>query len=131
MSSSSLFRKPFSPKKAPQRKATTISPLQMDAAERSREFMLDYTSAHMQLGAGYFTFDKETGDWYNETTGESTHMAKKAKNATSTNKEVQKIQKENLVLQEENNMLKVKNEILVDMVAEIYSEYSEYEHSHA
>lgn len=123
MSSSSLFRKPFSPKKAPARKATTISPLQMDAAERSREFMLDYTFAHMHLGSSYFTFDIETGEWYNETTGESSFVPKKAKNLS--NKEMQKFQRENLVLQEQNNMLKVKNEILLDMVSELYSEYNE------
>ena len=59
-----LFRKPFSPKKAPPRKAATISPLQMDAAERSREFGLDYNHAHMRLGDFHFQFDLETGDWF-------------------------------------------------------------------
>ena len=60
----SLFRKPFSPKKAPPRKATTISPLQMDAAERSREFGLDYNHAHMRLGDNHFQFDPDVGDWF-------------------------------------------------------------------
>ncbi len=64
MSTGSLFRKPFSPKKAPPRKATTISPLQMDAAERSREFGLDYNHAHMSLGSQHFKFDSETAEWF-------------------------------------------------------------------
>ena len=64
MSTSSLFRKPFSPKKAPVRKATTISPLLMDAAERSREFGLDYNYAHFQFGKHHFGFDPENGQWY-------------------------------------------------------------------
>ncbi|CAF0954505.1 unnamed protein product [Brachionus calyciflorus] len=117
-------RKPFAPKKAPPRKATTISPLQMGAAERSREFLLDYTYAHTFLGNNYFTFDPETGDWYNESVGEQHGNKSKAKVMTSMSKDAQKIQKENLHLQEENNLLKVKNEILLDMVAEICSEYS-------
>ncbi|CAF0954525.1 unnamed protein product [Brachionus calyciflorus] len=124
MSTSSLFRKPFAPKKAPQREATTISPLQLDASERSREFLLDYTYAHMKIGSNYFTFDPETGDWYNESVGEQHGNKSKAKVMTSLSKDAQKIQKENLQLQEENNLLKVKNEILLDMVAEICSEYS-------
>lgn len=64
MSSNSIFRRPFSPKKAPPRKATTISPLQMDAAERSREFGLDYNHAHMLLNTQHFQFDPETGEWF-------------------------------------------------------------------
>ena len=39
------------------------------------------------------------------------------------NKDVQKLQKSNQNLQEDNNMLKVKNEILIDMIAEVYSEF--------
>lgn len=64
MSTTSLFRKPFSPKKAPPRQATTISPLQMDASERSREFGLDYNHAHMLLGTQHFQFDPESGEWF-------------------------------------------------------------------
>ena len=60
----SIFRRPFSPKKALARKATTISPLQMDAAERSREFGLDYNHAHMRLGDNLFQFDTEIGEWF-------------------------------------------------------------------
>jgi hypothetical protein len=52
------------PKKAPQRKATTISQLQMDAAERAREFALDYKSAHMMLGAQHFRFDTQNAEWF-------------------------------------------------------------------
>jgi hypothetical protein len=33
------------------------------------------------------------------------------------------LQKEALHFQEENNLLKVKNEILIDMIAEVYSEF--------
>lgn len=131
MSTSSLFRRPFAPKKAPPRKATTISPLQMDAAERGREFLLDYTHAHMFLGNEHFSFDPETGDWYNDNTGQN-YTQQLAPNSnkmniknitTSMTKEAQKIYKESQQLQEENNLLKVKNEILIDMVAELCSEY--------
>ena len=54
----------FSPKKSPARKATTISPLQMDAAERAREFGLDFNDAHMLLGEKEIRFDPENGEWY-------------------------------------------------------------------
>ncbi len=40
----------------------------------------------------------------------------------STNKEIFKLQKGNQQLQEENNLLRVKNELLLDMIAEVYSE---------
>ena len=39
------------------------------------------------------------------------------------NKDTNKMQKHNQILQEDNNMLKIKNEILVDMIAEVYSEF--------
>ena len=41
---------------------------------------------------------------------------------TSNNKEISKLQKGNQQLQEENNLLRVKNELLLDMIAEVYSE---------
>ena len=54
------------------------------------------------------------------------HTPKKANNNSNTkpadNNEFKKIQKNNFQLQEENNMLKVKNELLLDMISEIYSE---------
>jgi hypothetical protein len=59
----SIFKKPFSPKKAPLRKNITISPLKLDAAERAREFGLDYGSAYLRLNEHYIKFDPETGDW--------------------------------------------------------------------
>lgn len=37
-------------------------------------------------------------------------------------KELNKLQKNNQQLQEENNLLRVKNELLLDMIAEVYSE---------
>jgi hypothetical protein len=64
MSTVSLFKNPFMPKKAPIRKATTISPLQMDAIQRGREFDLDYSSAHFMLGVQHYRFDLETGEWF-------------------------------------------------------------------
>ena len=64
MSTTSLFKNPFSPKKAPPRKSVTISPLQMDASERAREFGLDYNDAHMLLGDRVYRFDPEIGEWY-------------------------------------------------------------------
>jgi hypothetical protein len=63
MSTSSLFKNAFAPKKAPPRKANTVSQLQMDAAERAREFALDYKTAHMALGAHHFRFDAVHGAW--------------------------------------------------------------------
>lgn len=57
---------PFAPKKAPPRKATTISPLKMDATERSKEFGLDYVSAHCSLDDNLeLFFDLESADWIN------------------------------------------------------------------
>ena len=35
---------------------------------------------------------------------------------------MQKLKKTHMQLQEENNMLKIKNELLLDMIAEVYSE---------
>lgn len=54
----------WKPKKSAPRKATTISPLEMDAAERAREFGLDYSDAHMMLGNKELCFDSENGEWY-------------------------------------------------------------------
>jgi|688.fasta_scaffold2455406_1 hypothetical protein len=59
----SIFKKPFAPKKAPPRKNITLSPLKLDAAERAREFGLDYGSAYIKLGGQVIKFDKENGDW--------------------------------------------------------------------
>ena len=64
MSTVSLFKNPFMPTKAPKRRATTISPLQMDAKTIGREFDLDYSSAHMLIGNQHFKFDLETGEWF-------------------------------------------------------------------
>jgi hypothetical protein len=54
----------WKPKKSAARKATTISPLEMDAAERAREFGLDYSDAHLMLGNKELRFDSESGEWY-------------------------------------------------------------------
>ena len=64
MSTGSLFKTKFSPKKAPARRTITISPLQMDASERAREFGLDYNDAYMILGEQIIRFDPENGEWY-------------------------------------------------------------------
>lgn len=64
MSTTSLFKSKFSPKKAPARKIITISPLQMDASERAREFGLDYNDAYMILGDQLIRFDPENGEWF-------------------------------------------------------------------
>ena len=168
MSSTSLFRKPFSPKKAPKRKATTISPLQLDAAERSREFGLDYGNAHMSLAESLqLVFDPENGEWmegmmtlaYNSIIhiflipsltcklfvflcvldqrrssrdhsssadrfgggGGSRHHQHQHGGAASS-KELDKLRKVNQTLVEENNMIRVKNEVMLDMLAEVFSE---------
>lgn len=39
-----------------------------------------------------------------------------------SSKELNKLQKGNQQLQEENNLLRVKNDLLLDMIAEVYSE---------
>ena len=44
-------------------------------------------------------------------------------NSSASQKEFQKLQKSNQNLQEENNLFKVKNEVLIDMIAEVYSEF--------
>jgi hypothetical protein len=154
MSTNSLFKNLFMPKKAPARKTNTFSQLQMDAAERAREFDLDYKSAHMLLGAQHFRFDTQNGEWFDGTycfffrslkpnintiylaisfkdgTGEYTYPnnGQRSKRQDvhlnrSNSKEVQRMQKSNQQLHEENNLLKVKNEILIDMMSEICSEY--------
>lgn len=57
-------KNPFQPRRAPARKATTISPLQLDAAERAREFGLDYGSALVRLeDDNTLEFDLLIGDW--------------------------------------------------------------------
>ena len=59
-------KNPFQPRKAPPRKFTTISPLQMDASQRAREFGLDYGSASLNLEEDVmFEFDLKQGDWFN------------------------------------------------------------------
>lgn len=47
----------------------------------------------------------------------------KTANSSASQKELQKLQKSNQNLQEENNLFKVKNEVLIDMIAEVYSEF--------
>jgi hypothetical protein len=57
-------KNPFQPRRAPARKATTISPLQLDAAERAREFGLDYGSALVRLeDDNTLEFDLLIGNW--------------------------------------------------------------------
>ncbi len=57
---------PFQPKRAPPRKAVRLSSLQMDAAERAREFGLDYHSAHFELEDNFkFYFKIEEAEWVN------------------------------------------------------------------
>jgi cell division protein FtsB len=58
-----------------------------------------------------------TGHYYNYPQSRVTQSSK------SGSKDVQRLQKDNTQLNEENNLLKVKNELLLDMVAEICSEY--------
>lgn len=60
----SLFKKTFQPKKAPVRKTITISPLNLDATERAREFGLEFGSAQLRLGDQVMKFDLDTGEWY-------------------------------------------------------------------
>ena len=59
-----LFKKTFQPKKAPPRKTITISPLNLDATERAREFGLEFGSAQLKLGDQLIKFDLESGEWF-------------------------------------------------------------------
>ena len=43
-------------------------------------------------------------------------------NANATTKDLEKLKKTEKQLQEENNVLKFKNELLLDMISEVYSE---------
>ena len=59
-------KSPFAPKRAPPRKKNTLSTLDMDAAERAREFGLDYNQAHLKLEDNLkLCFDLDTADWMN------------------------------------------------------------------
>ena len=63
---SNICKNPFAPKKAPPRKTITISPLQLDASERAKEFGLDYHNAYTRLEDHLFLiFDPKLGDWKN------------------------------------------------------------------
>ncbi len=59
-------------------------------------------------------------------TGENYRRERKApvkKEKHVSSREIQKVQEKTNQLQEENNTLKCKNEILLDMIAEVYSEF--------
>lgn len=59
-------KNPFQPRKAPPRKMTTISPLQLDASQRAREFGLEYLPAFISLEDDItFEFDLKEGEWFN------------------------------------------------------------------
>lgn len=53
----------FRPTKALPRRTVTVSILNLDAAERARQFGLDYKHAEMVLGDYHFRFDPESGEW--------------------------------------------------------------------
>lgn len=59
-----------------------------------------------------------TGDKYHR---DKKPAAKREKHVSS--REIQKYQSKNQQIFEENNLLKCKNEILIDMIAEVYSEF--------
>jgi hypothetical protein len=69
-------------------------------------------------------FKDDTGESYGSFAPQTRPKKQETQNSKSlSSKETQKLQKNNQTLQEENNMLKVKNDILVDMMAELCSEY--------
>ena len=106
-----LFRpKSFSPKKAPPRKASSLTNLaSLDIVQRAQEFGLDYESASMKLNGADFKF--EDGLWQSDSgVGGVPH------------REMVKLKKENNRVIEENNMLKLKIDILLDMLAETTAE---------
>lgn len=64
---------------------------------------------------------------YLDTTGENFFRSQKKPAAKReklvSSRELHKYQTQNQEIQEENNTLKCKNEILIDMIAEVYSEF--------
>lgn len=132
---------PFQPRKAPARKLTTISPLKMDASQRAQEFGLDYGPAILRLEDDLTVeFDPNEGDWFNGMNfylfylqsvfklildSEPTNVNSKKRDKTSEilNNAQQKLLSVGIQLQEENEVLKSKNEILINMIAEVYSEF--------
>ena len=95
----------FSPKKAPPRKAASLSNLaSLDISQRTQEFGLDYGTASLKLNGTGFQF--EDGAWHSESgIGGVPH------------REMISLKKENSRIVEENNMLKLKIDILLDMLA--------------
>ena len=55
----------FHPKPSSKRKVLTISVLQLNNSERSREFGMAYTNAHFKLANVNFSFDINRGLWLN------------------------------------------------------------------
>ncbi|XP_041363023.1 protein chibby homolog 1-like isoform X2 [Gigantopelta aegis] len=100
-----LFGNKFSPKKTPQRRASSLSNLNLDATQSRTEFGLEYGAVKLNLGGHDVSF--ENGMWIHESGG-----------GGASHKEVTKLRKENYCLQEENNFLKLKIDILLDMLAE-------------
>ena len=66
-------------------------------------------------------------NFHKDLTGENYHREKKGKPKKEkqvSSREIQKVQANATKIQEENQNLKCKNEILKDMLAEVYSEFS-------
>ncbi len=122
----------------------TISPLNMDAAERAREFGPDYNNPHLSIGDKEFQFDPENGEWYEGKSRlscadifliiifeifffkdtESSTKSRRLNSSSAQNGKIDlnKLKTREKSLQEENNLLRIKNDLLLDMISEVYSE---------
>jgi len=94
----------FSPKKGGPRKSPSLSNLNLDATERTKEFGIEYGTVKVKLGGNEMCF--EGGEWISETAG------------GGNQREVVRLRKQNVALTEENNLLKIKVDLLLDMLSE-------------
>lgn len=101
-----LFRSKFQPKKAPARKATTISSLRsrnLDTQQLEREFGIQFDTLTLDLGDNkQFEFKQEDGKW--NALGQAVNKTKSPSSQLH-------------ILEGENNFLKVQVEVLLNMVS--------------
>ncbi|CAF1146299.1 unnamed protein product [Adineta steineri] len=112
----SFFSNQFSIKKTKPRKFVSRSPLKLPADEMYRELGPKYEAIDVKIADRKIIFDIEHGDW-NTAGAESV-------GGIASSGSAKKLGKDITVLQEENNMLKLKNEVLLNLVAESVAELS-------
>ncbi|NXS13735.1 CBY1 protein, partial [Neodrepanis coruscans] len=81
----------------------------LDRSTRDVELGLEYGTPTMNLAGQSLKFEK--GQWVSE-----------AGSFTGDRKELQRLQRRNLVLEEENNLLRLKVDVLLDMLSETTAE---------